>query len=251
MSATAKVTTCAPQRGRQTVQVCLTRTGAKPSAPLNSEQAVCNFVRPYANADRESFHVLHLDSRNRVIGHEEAHKGVLTGVEVHPREVFKGAILNNAASVVLAHNHPSGSVDPSQADKELTQRLADAGNLVGIPVRDHVIVGADGCYSFRGAGFAARFGAATGAKHRRSTKVSASEATACPPGCQKTKTGNEAVWWALGLLGVPLGVIGLWKWRQITASGVPLNFALRRVFSNFTEGHRGLVAAWDARSTTP
>lgn len=222
-------TTCAPKKNKQTVQVCLKRTG-KPSAPLNGPEAVCAYLRPLMKgADRESFHVLHLDSPGRVIGHEEAHRGTVSGVEVHPRETFKGAILNNASAVILAHNHPSGKAEPSQQDKELTQRLAEVGNLVGIPVRDHVIVTDDACYSLRSQGFQARFGRA-----RSAADLGAPD-----------KDGTKTAWWVLGIFGAILGSVVIWKWRQINFSGVPLDFALRRTFSrNFGEGHVGLLTAW-------
>lgn len=74
------------------------------------------------------------------------------------------------------------------------------------------------------------------------------ERTACPPGCQKTprEPGVRALLWTLGILAVPIGALTFWKWRQITTSGVPIDFALRRTFSrNFPEGHVAMREAWD------
>ena len=82
-----------------------------------------------------------LDARNRPIGCNTVSVGSLSASIVHPREVFKFAILANASSIILAHNHPSGDVSPSQDDKELTRRIVEAGTLMGIDVLDHLIVG--------------------------------------------------------------------------------------------------------------
>ena len=94
--------------------------------------------------DREQFVCCHLDVKNRLLSRELVSIGHLSSALVHPREVFKGAILANAASVCLVHNHPSGDPEPSTEDIELTERLIRAGELLGIPVLDHVIVAAGG-----------------------------------------------------------------------------------------------------------
>jgi proteasome lid subunit RPN8/RPN11 len=138
--------TCTPA-GHGT-RLCMT-AGRTLSPQLKSGADVCKFMAKIAHADRESFYVLMADARNRIIGVEEVARGNLTGVEVHPRETFKGAVLANAAAIFVAHNHPSGSPEPSQDDIALTQRLAKAGELLGIPVRDHVIVAREGCTSLR------------------------------------------------------------------------------------------------------
>ena len=91
-------------------------------------------------ADREMFVVLHLDVRNRVVAHEITSIGSQTASLVHPREVFKSAILKGACSLILAHNHPSGDPSPSKDDVDLTNRLVEAGRLMGIDVLDHIIV---------------------------------------------------------------------------------------------------------------
>lgn len=99
------------------------------------------FERLVDGEPRETFMCAHLDVRNHVLGIERVAIGCLTGVEVHPREVFRAAILTSAAAVVIAHNHPSGDPRPSHEDLALTQRLREVGELVGIPVLDHVILG--------------------------------------------------------------------------------------------------------------
>jgi len=101
------------------------------------------------DADREKFIVLFLDARNRVTGSEIVGVGTLNASLVHPREVFKAAILKSAAAVILAHNHPSGDVTPSRDDLDLTDRLVKAGQIIGIDVLDHLIIGGDEFLSFK------------------------------------------------------------------------------------------------------
>jgi len=99
--------------------------------------------RPY-----EVFCCLHLDTRHRLIVFEELFRGTIDGASVHPREVVRQALARNSAAVILAHNHPSGVPEPSQADELITQRLRDALGLVDVRVLDHLIVGSDRCMSF-------------------------------------------------------------------------------------------------------
>jgi DNA repair protein RadC len=96
--------------------------------------------------------VLLLDGRHRLITTEEVSVGTLTASLVHPREVFRDAIRNAAAALVLVHNHPSGDPSPSAEDRSVTERLRSAGLLLGIRVLDHVIVADSGYFSFREAG---------------------------------------------------------------------------------------------------
>ena len=88
--------------------------------------------------------ILVLDSKNSVIGAFEVSRGSLNTSMAHPREVFKRALLLNGASIILAHNHPSGDVTPSKEDISITRRLVDGGKLLGVELLDHVIVGEDG-----------------------------------------------------------------------------------------------------------
>ena len=96
----------------------------------------------------ELFCCLHLDNRHRLIAFDELFRGTIDGASVHPREVVKQALSRNAAAVILAHNHPSGVAEPSQADELITRRLREALALVDIRVLDHCIVGDNGCLSF-------------------------------------------------------------------------------------------------------
>ena len=102
----------------------------------------------YAGQEREVFGCLFLDNRHRLIAVEEMFLGTVDGASVHPREVVKRALKLNAAAVILAHNHPSGVAEPSQADELITARLRDALALVDIRVLDHLVVGGTTVTSF-------------------------------------------------------------------------------------------------------
>ncbi|MES2933425.1 MAG: DNA repair protein RadC, partial [Pseudomonadota bacterium] len=116
---------------------------------LSSPQAVKQYLqlligkKPY-----ESFAVLFLDVKNRLIATEELFRGTLSHTSVYPREVVKAALSHNAASVILAHNHPSGTIEPSSADHAVTQSLKQALALIDIRVLDHFIVAGKNVYSF-------------------------------------------------------------------------------------------------------
>lgn len=122
--------------------------------PIRSPEDVQRHYAPrLCGRRRESFHVLMLDGRHRLIAVEEVSVGTLTSSLVHPREVFREAIRIAAAAVLLVHHHPSGDPAPSPEDRAVTDRLAAAGALLGIQVLDHVIVAAEGHYSFRERGW--------------------------------------------------------------------------------------------------
>ncbi len=101
-----------------------------------------------AGLEREEFRVLYLNNQNQLIAGETLFTGTINRTEVHPREVIKRALYHNAAAVVLAHNHPSGEVTPSKADRLITERLVQALGLVDIRVPDHLIVGGSQVFSF-------------------------------------------------------------------------------------------------------
>ena len=116
---------------------------------LSSPQAVRDYLRlNLAQRDREVFAAVYLDAQNRVIKVQELFTGTLTQTSVFPRDVVRYALLNNAAAVIFAHNHPSGLAEPSRADELLTQALKQALALVDVKVLDHFIVGAGGAMSF-------------------------------------------------------------------------------------------------------
>jgi len=103
--------------------------------------------RPY-----EVFCCLYLDNRHRLIAFEELFRGTIDRAGVHPREVLRQTLLHNAAAVIFAHNHPSGVLEPSQADELITRRLKEALALLDVRVLDHFIIGDGLCYSFSEAG---------------------------------------------------------------------------------------------------
>ncbi|MCO7126064.1 DNA repair protein RadC [Sporolactobacillus shoreicorticis] len=107
-------------------------------------------IKPFLELrDREYFIVVTLDTKNQPTSINICHIGNLNSSIVHPREVFKTAVLSNAASILIAHNHPSGIVDPSREDKEVTKRLVSVGNIIGIEVLDHLIIGDNKYLSFK------------------------------------------------------------------------------------------------------
>ena len=93
------------------------------------------------NPDVENLMVTYLNTRHRPIGWQVISTGTIDTLLVHPREIFKGAIVVNSASIVLAHNHPSGDATPSEADIKITRNLIKAGELLRIPVQDHLVLG--------------------------------------------------------------------------------------------------------------
>ena len=97
--------------------------------------------------EHEVFSAVFLDSQHRVISFEELFRGTLGSASVYPREVVKQALANNAAAVILVHNHPSGDPTPSAEDRSVTRRLVEAGELLGIRVVDHIIVAESGYVS--------------------------------------------------------------------------------------------------------
>lgn len=113
-------------------------------APLKSPNDVAAFVRSaIGRKPQEYFIALLLDARQNVIDARGVSVGSLAEVSVHPRELFRDAVRIGAHSVIIAHNHPSGDAEPSEADVDLTHRMAEVGRLVGIPVLDHLVVTPD------------------------------------------------------------------------------------------------------------
>ncbi len=120
-----------------------------PTPHYDSSESVYACLKPIlANQDREHMYGLFLDAKHALIGINHIAMGNMTEAFIHPREVFKCAILLNAAALILAHNHPSGDPSPSREDRLLTTRLAEAGTLLGIALLDHLIIGEDRYYSF-------------------------------------------------------------------------------------------------------
>ncbi len=102
---------------------------------------------------QEKFYVLFLNPKNEVINEKLIFIGTANQTLIHPRDIYKEAILNNATKIICIHNHPSGDVTPSKEDVRATLRMKDVGNLVGIPLLDHVILGSNSYYSFLEGGY--------------------------------------------------------------------------------------------------
>ncbi len=118
----------------------------KTGTRFNSPAQVFETFKFLMKETKENFATLHLDGKNRVVCMDTVSVGSLNQSIVHPREVFKSACLSNAAAIILVHQHPSGDATPSREDIAITKRLKEAGEVMGIAVLDHIIVG-DGEYT--------------------------------------------------------------------------------------------------------
>jgi DNA repair protein RadC len=117
---------------------------------ISQPSQVANMVMDdLRNEDREKFMIVMLNTKNKVIGLNLVSMGCLDSTILHPRETFKPAVIAGAAAIILIHNHPSGDCTPSHEDIEGTKRMAEAGKVLGIAVRDHLVIGDGVFYSFR------------------------------------------------------------------------------------------------------
>lgn len=132
------------------------RLAAEPAVPVRVVRAPADVYRWCGPALRdlavEEFHLLTLDSQQRITRELLITRGILNSSLVHPREVFRAAIAEAAAGVIVLHNHPSGVPEPSPDDRAVTRQLVEAGRLLDVPVYDHVIVGGERYFSFAEAG---------------------------------------------------------------------------------------------------
>jgi DNA repair protein RadC len=118
---------------------------------LSSWSAILDYCRAgMAYATREQFRIIFLDKKNQLIADEVQQEGTVDHTPVYPREVMKRALELAASAIILVHNHPSGDPTPSAADIDMTRRIAEAGEKLGIIIHDHIIVGRNGHASFRG-----------------------------------------------------------------------------------------------------
>ena len=121
----------------------------EPGASFTSSHAVRDWLRlQLAAQEREEFTALFLDNQHRLIAHETLFTGTINHTQVHPREVVKSGLKHNCAAVIVAHSHPSGEAEPSQADRKITERLRAALELVEIRLLDHLVVGGMEIISF-------------------------------------------------------------------------------------------------------
>jgi DNA repair protein RadC len=117
---------------------------------IKDPQSVVKAIRAsIKDKAKEHFKLILLNARNKILGVSTISIGSLNASIVHPREVFKDAIVHSAYSVVLAHNHPSGDPEPSEDDTKMTQKLVESGKILGIEVLDHLIIGKNAFYSFK------------------------------------------------------------------------------------------------------
>jgi len=117
---------------------------------FSSTKIIAEFLQKLLGREkREHFIAFYLDSKNHLIEYRTISIGILNASLVHPREVFEPAVSLHSSSVIVAHNHPSGSVEPSSEDRDITKKLVESGRLLGIDVRDHIIVSNSGFFSFQ------------------------------------------------------------------------------------------------------
>jgi DNA repair protein RadC len=121
----------------------------KTNPVISNAHTVYRYLEPYRYLDREHFIAITLDGASRVINTHIISIGTLNQSLVHPREVFYPAIQDKAAAIIITHNHPSGQLSPSRADRQITTRLKEVGKLIGIDIIDHIILATEGYYSFQ------------------------------------------------------------------------------------------------------
>ncbi len=119
-----------------------------PVKKITSPADILSSVWKYTEENQEHFIIADLNGAHEVIEIRMISKGLVNRTLVHPREAYRGAIVNNATAVILIHNHPSGNTEPSIEDIEITTRIKNAGKIVGIEVLDHIIIARKGYYSF-------------------------------------------------------------------------------------------------------
>jgi DNA repair protein RadC len=131
------------------IRLALIKEPGNKTVPVSTPGDIEKLIEPLKHYSEEHFISFHLNSRHEVSGYHIVSHGTLSASLVHPREVFKSALLSNSHSIVVAHNHPGGSLTPSAEDLETTRQLIEAGKLLGVPLVDHVIVSHSGYVSLR------------------------------------------------------------------------------------------------------
>lgn len=116
---------------------------------IKCSQDVKNLLLPYfIDLQHEEFYCIYLNRANKIIKTEQVSKGGISGTVTDVRIIFKNAILNTASGIIIAHNHPSGNLNPSESDTRITQKIKDAGNLLDVQLLDHLIIANEDYYSF-------------------------------------------------------------------------------------------------------
>ena len=121
---------------------------AEKTSKVTTPSDILPVVEKYRNRKQEHFIVVTLDGSHKVIRVRVVSKGIVNRCLVHPREIFRKAITDNAVAIIAVHNHPSGGYDPSSEDIEITKRIKDAGKIIGIELLDHIVIAKYGYYSF-------------------------------------------------------------------------------------------------------
>ena len=134
---------------KDSMMVELRKLRKSPMVKIGAPLDVVDFLRHMEDYDRERAKILHLNTKNHIVGVENISTGSLNASIVHPREAVKGAILNNSAAVIFVHNHPSGNPEPSNEDREVHKKLKAAFGTVGIDLLDSIVIGKDGYRSLR------------------------------------------------------------------------------------------------------
>lgn len=128
------------------------RERREPLIKIRSASDLMPVLARYAGRRQEHFLVVILDGAHQVLRIKIVTIGLVNRTLVHPREILRPAILESAAGLILAHTHPSGNLEPSREDKDITRRMVEAGQIIGIPVLDHLIISREGYFSFQEAG---------------------------------------------------------------------------------------------------
>jgi len=131
------------------LKLALIREPNSKTIPVVTPEDVEYFAEPLKHMPEEHFVSFHLDARHHVTGYHLVSHGTISSSLVHPREVFKAALLSNAYAMIVAHNHPGGSLIASLEDLQTTETLIKVGKLLGVPVLDHIIVSTNGIHSIR------------------------------------------------------------------------------------------------------
>lgn len=131
------------------IRLALIKESGTQPVPIKTPDDLEQFVAPLKLYSEEHFVAFHLDVKHQVTGYHVVSHGTVSSSLVHPREVFKAALLDNSHSIIVAHNHPAGSLTPSDEDIDVTRTLIKAGELMGIAVIDHIIVSSNGLISLR------------------------------------------------------------------------------------------------------
>lgn len=133
---------------RELIEKLIVAEKENPTTKIAAPKDVVPKIIKYATKKEENFYAVLLSGAHEIISITHVSKGLANRTIVHPREVFRQAIKKNAIAVIIVHNHPSGSLEPSKEDTDTTERIKKAGEIIGITVLDHIIVSKNGFYSF-------------------------------------------------------------------------------------------------------